>query len=120
MLVVPMNYDEPLWEQIKECLRMLDVGLMECKKRGHAASVAKAHYYTVKTQTAFAMREEGYAVTFIQETVKGIPEVNTAMSEWDEAEVLYENAREARNVWKKKLDTLREQYGREWAAAKEE
>jgi hypothetical protein len=39
------------------------------------------------------------------------------MTAYHAAEVEYENAREARNVWKKKLDTLREQYSREWGKA---
>jgi hypothetical protein len=80
----------------------------------------KARYYTVKAQKAFEMREKGFPVTFIQDVVKGVPEVNKAMSEYNAAEVEYENAREARNVVKKKLDTLREQYTREWSQAKEE
>jgi len=113
------GYDAPLWEQIVECMRMLDKALHECKERGQRMVAAKAHYYTAKSQNAFAMREEGYPVTFIQDVIKGVPEVNAAMSEYNKAEVEYENAREARNVWKKKLDTLREQYSREWSEAKE-
>ncbi len=114
------DYEAPLWEQMRECMRMLDTALMECKERGSRMVERKARYYSVKAQTAFGMREEGYPVTFIQDVIKGVPEVNEAMSAFNAAEVEYENAREARNVIKKKLDTLREQYSREWAAAKEE
>lgn len=111
------GYEEPLWEQIREALKMLDTALLECKKRGQRMVVAKAHYYTVKSQNAFRMREEGYPVTFIQDVIKGVPEVNEAMSAFNAAEVEYENAREARNVLKKKIDTLREQFSREWSEA---
>lgn len=114
------GYEAPLWEQITEARRMLDVALRECKERGSRMVLAKAHYESVKAQTAFALREDGYPVTFIQDVLKGMPEVNKAMTEFNQAEVEYENAREARNVWKKHLDTLREQYSREWAQAKEE
>jgi len=107
-------YELPLWEQIKLCMRMLDTALLECKQRGAAMVKAEADYYTVKAQVSFALKEEGTPVTFIQTTVKGIPDVSRAMSAYHAAEVEYENAREARNVWKKKLDTLREQYAREW------
>ena len=108
-------YELPLWEQIRHCMRMLDTALLECKQRGAAMVKAEADYYTVKAQVSFALKEEGTPVTFIQTTVKGIPEVCRAMSAYHAAEVEYENAREARNVWKKKLDTLREQYSREWS-----
>lgn len=112
--------DAPLWEQIAEARRMLDTALLECKERGARMVAAKARYYTVKARVSFDMREKGFPVTFIQDVVKGVPEVNEAMTAYNAAEVEYENAREARQVWKKHLDTLREQYSREWAAAKEE
>ena len=112
--------DAPLWEQIAEARRMLDTALLECKERGSRMVAAKARYYSVKARHAFEMREKGFPVTFIQDVLKGVPEVNAAMTEYNQAEIEYENAREARQVWKKHLDTLREQYSREWAAAKEE
>jgi hypothetical protein len=114
------DYEAPLWEQMKSCMRMLDTALLECKDRGSRMVACKARYYSVKSQHAFQMREKGFPVTFIQDVIKGVPEVNEAMSEYNAAEVEYENAREARNVVKKKLDTLREQYAREWSQAKED
>ena len=110
-------YELPLWEQITHCMRMLDAALRECKTRGAAMVEAKADYYTVKAVKSFELKEAGNPVTFIQTVIKGVPEVCKAMSAFNAAEVEYENAKEARNVWKKKLDTLREQYAREWGAA---
>ena len=107
----------PLWEQIKECHRMLDVALKECKKRGNAMVLAEARYYTEKMRVSFELLEQGYANTLIQTVIKGMPTVNEAMSEYHAAQVEYENAREARQVIKKKHDALREQYAREWGAA---
>lgn len=107
-------YEWPLWEQIKHCMRMLDTALLECKQRGAAMVSAEADYYTVKAEAAYRLKEEGNPVTFISLVIKGVREVCRAMSAFHAAEVEYENAREARNVWKKKLDTLREQYAREW------
>ena len=107
----------PLWEQIKECHRMLDVALKECKERGRRMVDCEARYYTVKAEESFRLLEEGYANTLIQTVIKGVPRVSEAMSEYHAAQVEYENAREARNVWKKKHDALREQYAREWGAA---
>ena len=96
---------------------MLDVALKECKERGQRMVCCEAKYYTVKARVSFALLEEGYANTLIQQVIKGMPEVSEAMSEYHLAQVEYENAREARNVWKKKHDALREQYSREWSAA---
>lgn len=114
------DYEAPIWEQITECRRMLDIALRECKERGGRMVKAKAAYYSVKSERAFELYGRGLPVTLIQETIRGDAEVNKAMREFNAAEVEYENAKEARQVWKKHLDTLREQYSREWAAAKEE
>ena len=110
-------YELPLWEQITYCMKMLDTALLECKHRGAFMVKAKADYYTVKADASFRLKEDGYPVTFIHDVVRGIPEVSEAMSVFNAAEVEYENAQEARNVWKKKLDTLREEYSREWGRA---
>ena len=107
----------PLWEQIRKVMGLLDTALRECKERGQRMVTAKAAYYTAKAEAAFRLREDGHPVTFIQEVLKGEADVCAAMIEYNAAEVEYENAREARNVLKKKLDTLREQYQREWGAA---
>ena len=68
------DYEAPLWEQITEARRMLDTALLECKERGRRMVLAKAEYCTVKANAAFSMREEGFPVTFIQDTIKGVPE----------------------------------------------
>lgn len=107
-------YEMPLWEQITHCMRMLDTALLECKSRGKAMVAAEAVYYTAKAQESFDLLEAGHTNTYIQTVIKGRPKVCEAMTAYHAAEVEYENAREARNVWKKKLDTLREEYAREW------
>lgn len=106
-----------LWGEIQECLRLLDLALIEAKKRGDAMVRAEADYYTAKTIAAFGLKEEHYPVTLIEMVIKGMPEVTEKMTAYHAAQVEYENAREARNVYKKKLDTLREEYAREWGRA---
>lgn len=109
----------PLWVRIKECMRMCDLALSECKSRGQHMVEAEVEYYTAKAEESFRLLEAGYANTLIQTVIKGRPRVAEAMGEYHAAQVEYENAREARNIWKKKLDTLREQYTREWSEARE-
>lgn len=106
-----------LWGEIEEVTRLLDLSLKEAKERGNRYVLAEAAYYSAKAQAAFAMKEEGYPVTFIDTVIKGVPQVTEAMSAYHAAQVEYENAKEARNCYKKKLDTLREQYQREWSQA---
>lgn len=104
-----------LWQEIRETQRLLELALSEAKRRGEVMVKAEAEYYTAKAEASFALKEQGVPVTFIQTVIKGVPEVCEAMSRYHAAQVEYENAREARQVWKKKLDTLREQYSREWS-----
>ena len=66
---------------------------------------------------AVKLLEENKSGTVIQMLIKGESEVNAAMNEFHDAQVEYKNACEAINVYKKWLDTLREQYQREWSQA---
>ena len=104
-----------LWNEIEEVTRLLDMSLKEAKERGAKCVLAEAEYYSAKARVAFSLKEDGYPVTLIEMTIKGVPEVCDKMLEYHAAQVEYENAKEARNVFKKKLDTLREQYQREWS-----
>ena len=106
-----------LWAEIEETMRLLDLALAESAKRGQAWVQAQAHYYGVKARTVYQMEAEGQSASMIALKIKGEPSVNEAMAARDAAQVEYENAREARNVYKKKLDTLREEYAREWNRA---
>lgn len=108
-----------LWVETLECLRLLDLALTEAKERGDRMVTAEADYYTAKATVAFALKEEHYPVTLIEMVVKGMPEVTEKMTAYHAAQVEYENAREARQVYKKKLDVLREQMQREWSRAGE-
>jgi len=103
-----------LWSEINETMELLDTALLECKKRGAEMVSAEADYYTAKAQAAFDLKENGNPVGFIGMVIKGMPEVERAMTRYHAAQVSYENAKEARLVMKKRLDVLREQMQREW------
>lgn len=106
-----------LWGEIRECDRLLGVALRESRERGTAMTLAEAEYYSAKARKVFDLKEEGMPATLICQVVKGDPEVCMRMTAYHAAQVEYENAREARNVYKKRLDYLREQYAREWGEA---
>ena len=104
-----------LWNEIEEVTRLLDMSLKEARERGAKCVLAEAEYYSAKAQVAFALKEDNYPVTLIEMVIKGVPEVCEKMTAYHAAQVEYENAKEARLCYKKKLDTLREQYQREWS-----
>lgn len=104
-----------LWLEIRETQELLDKSLIVAKDRGRDWAEAERNYQSIKSRTAYELLEAGRPVTFISLVIKGEPMVNEAMGLRDRRLVEYENAKEARNVLKKKLDTLREQYAREWS-----
>lgn len=105
-----------MWNEITETKRLLDLSLEECKARGAEMVAAEAEYYTAKAQAAYDLKEHGNPATFISQVIKGMPEVSEAMHRYHMAQVRYENAKEARLVYKKWLDMLNDQYKREWGS----
>lgn len=106
-----------LQQEIEEYGGLLDTALDECKRRGDACAVAEAEYYSAKARAVRGMVADGQKATLIPLLVKGDPTVNKALEKWRRLEVAYDNAKEARNVFKKKYDFTREQYQREWTQA---
>ena len=106
-----------MWAEIQETQASLDLALAKAKQRGLEMNIAEAHYYTVKDNRVRELIEEGKSGTVIAMIIKGEPDVNEAMKRFHDYQVLYKNACEAINVYKKRLDTLREEYEREWSRA---
>lgn len=105
-----------MWNEIVETKELLDLSLEECKSRGAEMVDAKARYYTAKAQAAYRLKQQGHPSSFIAMVLKGEPEVCEAMKRHEMALVRYENAKEARLVYKKWLDLLNDQYKREWGS----
>lgn len=106
-----------LWSEITDAMALLDRALKEAKDRGAAMVLAEAEYYSAKAEAVYRLKGDGMPATLVMAVVKGEQEVAEKMAAYHAAQVEYENAREARNVYKKKIDTLREQYARDWGAA---
>lgn len=96
---------------------MLEVALKECKTRGRAAAEAEQTYRVKLAEKILALRDNGYPATLIGDLARGDKEVARLKFERDCAEVVYENAQEAINVFKRQIDVLREQIDREWKNA---
>lgn len=106
-----------LQQEIEECGEMLDTALEECRRRGDACALAEAEYYSAKARAVLDLKAQGQPATLISLLVKGVPEVNEALAKWRRLEVAYDNAKDARNIFKRRYDFTREQYQREWTQA---
>ena len=96
---------------------MLEVALKECKTRGRAAAEAEQAYRVKLAEKILLLREDKFPATLIGDLARGDREVAQLEFERDCAEVVYDNAKEAVNVFKRQIDVLREQIEREWSRA---
>ena len=96
---------------------MLEVALKECKLRGRAAAEAEQTYRVALAKKMLELREGGYPATLVGDLARGDKEVAKLKFERDCSEVVYDNAKEAVNVYKRQIDVLREQIEREWSKA---
>lgn len=96
---------------------MLEVALKECKTRGRAAAEAEQTYRVKLAEKILLLREDKFPATLIGDLARGDREVAQLKFERDCAEVVYDNAKEAVNVFKRQIDVLREQIEREWSKA---
>ncbi len=96
---------------------MLEVALKECKTRGKAAAEAEQAYRVKLAEKILLLREDKFPATLIGDLARGDREVAQLKFERDCAEVVYDNAKEAVNVFKRQIDVLREQIEREWSRA---
>lgn len=93
---------------------MLEVALKESKSRGIAAAAARRDYQVKLAEKLLQLREQGLPVSISPDVARGEPKIAQLRFEKDCAEVVYETARDAVNVYKKQIDVLREQIQREW------
>jgi len=96
---------------------MLEVALKECGKRGKAAAESEKQYRVALASKILELREKGFPTTLIPDTARGDPTVARLKFDRDCAQVVYDNAKEAINAYKKQIDILREQIAREWSRA---
>lgn len=84
------------------------------EEAGMALATAEAEYQRVKHVRTLQMKAKGHSATMIQLLVKGDEKVNQKMFERDCAQVLYDSAREALNVYKLDARLLEAQIDREY------
>lgn len=113
-----------LWSRIEQTMDALDECDRICDERSATAYEAEQEYRVAKAKATFELKEQGLAATLIQQVLKGIDselarkyhvtEVASAYTAYNKATVEYDESKEARQVLKKKLTILNDQYEREW------
>lgn len=106
------------YQQLEYARKQMKNASKELRDRGKAKARAEADYQAAKARRALEMKAEGHSGTMIQTLIKGDPEVNQKLFERDCAEVLYESAKEALNVYKLDAKLLEADIERAWNDAK--
>ena len=96
---------------------MLEVALKESGKRGKAAAEAEREYRIALASKILELRDKGFPATLIPDVARGDKTVAGLKFDRDVSQVVYDNAKEAINAYKKQIDILREQIDREWKNA---
>jgi hypothetical protein len=103
-----------LYEQIQRLTNELDQSIKQLAKNGEALAKSEAAYKMELTKKALELKADGTAVTFINLTIYGLPEVANLRFERDVAEANYKANQEHINITKLKLKLLENQLAREW------
>ena len=107
-----------MWNEIQRALRLLDLTIEENKQLGLKLSATQTKYYTMKDLRVRELMDGGMSATAVQLIIKGEPDVNDALNAYLDAQVEYDNSREAINACKLRIRVLESQLEREWEQAK--
>lgn len=94
-------------KQMKESAKRLE-------EAGLALATAEAEYQAAKHTRVLQLKAKGHSATMIQLLIKGDERVSEKMFERDCAQVLYDSAKEALNVYKLDARLLEAQIDREF------
>lgn len=100
---------------LEEDRRLMKRASEELRKRGHELAKAENEYQVAKHTRCLQLKAEGYSATMISLIIKGDDEVSTKLLARDIAQVDYQSAIEALNVYKLDSRLLEAQLQREWS-----
>ena len=96
---------------------LLDKALQQLGKRGRDYAQAEQDYRIALAKKIAVEREKGTPVTIISDICRGDKDIALAKFQRDVAEITYDAAKEACNVYKLQLRLLENQIDREWRYA---
>lgn len=103
-----------LWEELEQKNRQLDQALKTLRQNGIALAEAERNYKEAVSKEVLRLKDEGMAVTLINQIIYGMPSISTLRFERDCASVLYNANQEAINVKKLQIRLIEAQISREW------
>lgn len=110
-----MHAGTDLAAELYEAFERADELVAQMADDGRAKAEAEKAYRMAKRQRILYERTQNKTpVSLIADVVKGYEDIATLAAQRDCAEAAYEATKEAINVNKRKIDWLREQWGREW------
>ena len=107
-----------LLKELQDKRELLDSALTVSKQRGIELANAEKSYQVANAKFIAEQRVIGTPATLILPLAKGDEKVSQLRLERDIAKTLYENAKEAINVYKIGCRLIEEQISREWGASK--
>lgn len=105
-----------LWSDIVDRLNILDGSIKNLRQSGREYAEAEANYKAELSKQVLRLRKEGYPVTIIGDTVRGLDNVKELRLDRDTKKVLYQADLEVINVSKLRIRVLEAQLNREWRA----
>lgn len=103
-----------LINDIQGLIKSLDTALAAFRKRGEEAASTERDYRVELSKKILIERDKGTPVTIISDICRGSREIADLKFKRDVAEVVFDSAKEAINVYKLKLKVYEAQLDREW------
>lgn len=103
-----------LWEELEQKNRQLDQALKTLRQNGIALAEAEKNYKEAVSKEALRLRDEGVAVTLINQIIYGLSSISVLRFERDCASVLYNANQEAINIRKLQIRIIESAIEREW------
>lgn len=110
------NDMDDLYQELRAKMRQAEASLKALKQNGIEKARTEQEYQVKKRQEYLKRKDNGEAVTMINETIKGVQDVAEARFNRDVAEVVYDANISAINLLKLEMRIIEEQINREWGA----
>jgi len=108
---------QDLFLKMTDKQQILEKALGELGKRGRENANAEQEYRVALAKKILEERDKGTPVTIISDVCRGDREIARLKFNRDVAEVMYQSALEAINIYKLSVKTIDSQISREWNRA---
>lgn len=107
-----------LWQELQLKNNQLEQALRTLRQNGIALAQAEKDYKEAVSKEVLKLRDEGMAVTLINQVIYGLPSISTLRFQRDCADVIYNANQEAINIKKLQIRIIESQLSREWGETK--